>query len=168
MPTCRAWVMVVSRVADPEKHTPFSAGTEIRRTHPQALEVIGPYDVVVPVEGASLDDVYDATKRIAALPTVASTTVYVSVDPDPRGRGAEASCCILVGALLSDVGKAVVEIRDFPEVVLADLVLGPFDMLVMARIKLTELSGLLRRLIGVRGVVRTVTLYELEEIDHGK
>lgn len=170
----RAWVMVVSKVSDFSKDNMFSAGDAIRNDLVEkkpgfhlALEVIGPYDVVVEITGDSTEDLYEKTRAIASLDTVASTTTFVVARSYNKDVAKTPNCCILVGVADPYSDHVMEEIKKgFDEVVKADIILGPFDMIVMARVELAKLPLFLDRLLKVRGIVRTVTLYELARSSH--
>lgn len=170
----RAWVMVVSKVPDLSEDSVFSAGDAIRNDLVKekpgfhlALEVVGPYDVVVEITGDSTGDLYEKTRAIASRDTVASTTTFVAARSyDKKDAVEPPNCCLLVGVAGPYLDHAMEGIRSFDEVVKADIILGPFDMIVMARVKLGELSLFLDKLLKVRGIVRTVTLYELARPSH--
>jgi len=171
----RAWVLVVSKVPDLSEDNVFSAGDAIRNElvekkpgFHQALEVVGPYDVVVEITGDSTEDLYEKTRAIASRDTVASTTTYVAARSYDNKEATETpNCCLLVGVADPYSELVMEEIQKLKkEVVKADIILGPFDMIVMARVKLAELSMFLDKLLKVRGIVRTVTLYELARPSH--
>lgn len=166
MNECIAWIMVVSKVTNPSKQTVFSAGDTIRDKlgFKEALEVIGPYDVVAEARDESLQGLYETTKLIAELDTVASTTTYISVRQG-KGKSTERpKCCILLEVVLKYIDSIFKTIMDLDEVVRADIILGPFDMIILANVDLANLSGFLNNLFKkTQGIARSITLPELPE-----
>lgn len=166
----RAWVMVVAQVLDPSKDDVFSAGDEIRRNLVKkepgfhwALEVVGKYDIVVEITGNSIGDLYEKTRAIASLGTVESTTTFVAARSYDNKDATEApNCCLLLRVTGPDLDHVMEEIQKCKEVVKADIILGPFDMIVMAEVEQARLSLFLNELLKVRGIQRSVTMYELE------
>lgn len=153
--------MVVSKPAGPFD-TVFSAGDELRHgKHPDALEVIGPYDVIVPINGSSLEDIYAQSKEIAHLDTVANSTTYVSVWSNAKSSG-PARCCILMEVDLARHEKAPQKILALEHVLRVDVILGPFDLVVLADVGLDGLHDFLAEIVRVEGVMRSLTMYEIK------
>lgn len=162
MADLRAWAMVTSRAVRPGD-TLFSAGDTIRTElhFREALEVIGPYDVVVEVKGSSVKQIYKRIRSISSLDTVASTTTYMSVYPWNKKSPQPSNVCMLIDAVAANVEDVWKRIRSIDGVQKADIVLGAFDIIVLAKSEMKRLSGFLNKVIETPGIVRSVTMIAL-------
>lgn len=166
MATQSAWAMISARVSRPSGQTLLSAGDAIQQElHDDVIEVIGPYDAVVEVKENSLEEIYEHVHRIACLETVAGATTYVTVKQGgrkllPTLTGTRV--CIMVDATAREVESVWRMLQEIHSVETADIVLGAFDIIAIARVELACLSAFLGDLVQIPGILRTVSMLELE------
>ena len=95
MSQVKAWVMIVSRDADP-----YNFVRRELKNFP-SMVVLGPYDIVVRVTSKTLEELYGDIKKIGISLGTASATTYLCMKRGEKDPG-KSNVCILIDTASQD------------------------------------------------------------------
>ncbi|MEM3383285.1 MAG: Lrp/AsnC ligand binding domain-containing protein [Nitrososphaerales archaeon] len=152
----RAWVMVSA------KESALDVGKLIRDSlNFDAIEVLGPYDVVVRANVKNLQDLWENyISLINSLPLVGSCTTFLSIFEKTKPIDKIPSAFILIDAAQSEHIEIQEELFKIKEVQKVDIVLGPYDIIVEVVVNsIQDLFQAVRKIIRTsKNILRTVTM----------
>jgi|GEM_PF-3473243 len=152
----RAWIMVSA------KESALDVGKLIRDDlNFDAIEVLGPYDVVVRADVKNLQDLWENyISLINSLPLVGSCTTFLSIFERTKPVDKKPSAFILIDASQSEHIEIQEELFKMKEVQKVDIVLGIYDMI--AEITVDSIQDLFQVIYKVirssKNILRTVTM----------
>jgi DNA-binding Lrp family transcriptional regulator len=130
----------------------------------EAIEVLGPFDVVIRADVKSPQDLWENfISLINSLPLVGSCTTFLSIFERTKPIDQRPSAFILINATQSEHIAIQEELFKMKEVQKADLVLGTYDIIaeVMAN-SIPDLFQVVRKVVNVsKNILRTVTMVAL-------
>jgi len=126
-----------------------------------AIEVLGPYDVVVRADVKNLQDLWENyISLINSLPLVGSCTTFLSIFERTKPVDKKPSAFILIDASQSEHIEIQEELFKMKEVQKVDIVLGIYDMI--AEITVDSIQDLFQVIYKVirssKNILRTVTM----------
>ncbi|MGB9659149.1 MAG: Lrp/AsnC ligand binding domain-containing protein [Nitrososphaerales archaeon] len=152
----RAWIMVSA------KESALDVGKLIRDDlNFDAIEVLGPYDVVVRADVKSLQDLWENyISLINSLPLVGSCTTFLSIFERTKPVDKKPSAFILIDASQSEHIEIQEELFKMKEVQKVDIVLGPYDIITEVVVdSIQDLFQAIRKIIRAsKNILRTVTM----------
>lgn len=177
----RAWVMIVRNRTDGDfkdleevlgglfpEFTP-----EIRYIH----TVYGHYDVVIVIETETLHSLHDFIQVVQRLARkhARSTTTFLAIMPDSDSFGSTAEgrwFPIGINCQPRQQENIQAALDDVPEVAIADIVLGTFDLIALVRRPegkggrgKDKIHELLNKIARIKGVTKTTTMLDCERLD---
>ncbi|MEM2872547.1 MAG: Lrp/AsnC ligand binding domain-containing protein [Nitrososphaerales archaeon] len=158
----RAWIMVSA------KESSLDVGKLIRDSlNFDAIEVLGPYDVVVRADVKSLQDLWENyISLINSLPLVGSCTTFLSIFERTKPIDKKPSAFILIDASQSEHIEIQEELFKMKEVQKVDIVLGTYDMIAeITAESLQDLFQVIHKVIKAsKNILRTVTMVAFPSI----
>jgi len=152
----RAWIMVSA------KESGLDVGKLIRDDlNFDAIEVLGPFDVVVRADVKNLQDLWENyISLINSLPLVGSCTTFLSIFERTKPTDQRPSAFILIDAAQSEHIEIQEELFKMREVQRVDIVLGTYDIIAeVTANSIQDLFQVVRRVIKAsKNILRTVTM----------
>ena len=161
----RVYIMVQGRSPSSPVTSQIKDELHLKRT----FRVLGPYDAVVEIE--MLPDIYAVSDlfshfitRINYLETVGACTTYLAVSEKSKPRREKPFAYILIDAAPQDLISVHEKVFKYKEVQEADIVLGPYDIIVEIVVKSWEkLLKVLNKIRATAGIIRTLPLVVIRE-----
>jgi hypothetical protein len=126
-----------------------------------AIEVLGPYDVVVRADVKNLQDLWENyISLINSLPLVGSCTTFLSIFERTKPVDKKPSAFILIDASQSEHIEIQEELFKMKEVQKVDIVLGIYDMIAEITVdSIQDLFQVIHKVIRFsKNILRTVTM----------
>jgi DNA-binding Lrp family transcriptional regulator len=152
----RAWIMVSA------KESALDVGKLIQDSlNFDAIEVLGPYDVVVRADVKSLQDLWENyISLINSIPLVGSCTTFLSIFEKTKPLDQRPSAFILIDAAQSEHIEIQEELFKMKEVQKVDIVLGTYDIIAEIAVNsIQDLFHVIRKIVRAsKNILRTITM----------
>ena len=125
------------------------------------LEVYGMYDVVIESEANSIQELHRKINEIDRMGIVRGTETFIVAREGKRKEvhGVNTFAYVLIDTSPGGMEEAQSTVADLGEVKKADIVFGPFDVIVDVAVKnMDELNEVMRKIVSLDSVHKTCTL----------